>query len=156
MLPPPLSTLGVFHTFATVIALWLALDNVITEGRINLSSRNGKAYWVLTAFGCVSTIWLVARTGTYGPGHALAAIVMALLVISLGLGRRPLAQAIVLTTTLLFSLIPSIMETLTRLPVGQPWATGPEDGLVHGSLAVAFLGYLGIVSWQVKSLRRRS
>jgi hypothetical protein len=155
-MPPPLSTLGVFHTFATVLAIYLAIDALIAEGRINLKSRNGKAYFVLTAFGCVSTLWLVARTGHYGPGHALGLIVMILLLLALGLegrARYRLPQAIIMTTTLLFSLIPSIMETLTRLPVQAPLATGPEDNLVKASLTLAFLGYLATIFWQIKKLK---
>lgn len=156
-MPPPLSTLGVFHTFATVVAIYLAIDDLIGLGRISLSSRNGKAYFVLTLFGCVSTIWLVARTGHYGPGHSLAILITIFLLVALALEKRierfRLPQAIILTTTLLLSLIPSVMESLTRLPLGTPLATGPEDPLVKGILGIVFLSYLATVYWQIKNIK---
>ena len=153
-MPPPLSTLGVFHTFATVLAIYLGIDNLISQRRIDLKSRNGKAYFVLTAFGCISTIWLVARTGHYGVGHVLSLLIMTLLGAALGLQRYRVPQAIVLTTTLLLSMIPSVMETLTRLPLGAPLATGPEDGLVKTSMAALLISYFSTVIWQIRSLRK--
>jgi hypothetical protein len=158
-MPPPLSTLGVFHTFATVLALYLAFDNYLEFGRINLKSRSGFVYWLLTAFGCISTVWLVARTGQFGPGHALAAIIVALLVASWILESRiakfTALQAILLTTTVLLSLIPAVMETLTRLPLNAPLASGPEDLLVKASLAVVFVSYLAAGFWHIKRFRTR-
>jgi hypothetical protein len=43
-MPPPLSTLGVFHTFATVIAIYLALDDLVARGRIDLAYA-GTIFW---------------------------------------------------------------------------------------------------------------
>jgi hypothetical protein len=156
-MPPELSTLGVFHTFATVIAIYLAIDCYVSDGRINLKSRNGKAYLILNIFGCISTIWLIARTGTYGPGHAVALLAFILLVLGsileMKIKRFKLLQALVLTTSVLLSLIPAVMETLTRLPVNAPFATGPEDTVVRASLGIIFLAYLMTCYWQIKSLR---
>ena len=157
-MPPPLSTLGVFHTFATVIAIYLAVDELIGRGRIDLAARNGKAYFALTAFGCVSTVWLTARTGHYGPGHVLALLISILLSASLFLQPRIqkylVPQALMMTTTLLLSLIPSILETFTRLPLKAPLATGPDDPLVKGTLAAALAAYVGTISWQIKKFKR--
>jgi len=157
-MPPPLSTLGVFHTIATIIAIYVAIEGIIVEGRINLKSRSGKSYFILTSFGCLSTIWLVARNGLYGPGHFLSLLIMILLVLALVLEKQierfVLFQAIALTTTLLFSLIPAVMETLTRLPLHAPFATGPDDTIVKTSLAILFLSFLGTLFWQVQKFKR--
>ena len=159
-MPPPLSTLGVFHTFATVIAIYVALDDLVGKGRIDLASRNGRAYFVLTVFGCISTVWLTARTGHFGPGHVLAILIFLLLLVAGALQRQVqkflVPQAVILTTTLMLSLIPSILETLTRLPLNAPLASGPEDPLIKGTLAATLLAYAGTIFWQVKKLKGSS
>lgn len=55
---------------------------------------------------------------------------------------------------LFFHMIPAFTETSTRLPVGAPWATGPEDPGLKAAIGVVFLVFLIGATAQVVRMRR--
>ena len=104
---PQLSALGWFHTLGSLPAVPIGLILLLMHGRIDPTTRWGKAYLVFMASPKVSV------------------------------------------------LLPSVTETLTRLPAGDPVASGVEDPLVVGfQLTLLVLLILG-VTLQFLSRRRR-
>ena len=47
-------------------------------------------------------------------------------------------------------------ETSTRLPVGAPLASGPDDPGLQAAVGIAFLVFLAGAALQVRDLRRRT
>jgi len=156
---PPLSTLGIVHTAISLLPLVAGLYAFARHGRIDPATRAGRVYLaglvlsVLTAFG-------LSSTGGFNAGHALGIVALlamggALLAPRLAfLGRaRPYLAAFGLSFTFFLLLVPGINETLTRLPAGQPLASGPESPLVKTALLAWVVVFLAGSAWQALSLR---
>lgn len=56
-------------------------------------------------------------------------------------------------TALFFHFIPAFVESLTRLPLGAPYAAGPEDPRLFGPIGTAFVLYLFAAIWQTLRIR---
>lgn len=141
-----LSILGIVHTLISLIAVVAALTMLVSEGRITLQGGLGRTYLIGTTIGCLTAFGLSSHGG-FNPGHALALLTLvcligAVIVERLSMKGWSYIQVVLLSTSLFFALVPGITETLTRLPLSQPLATGPEDPLVLkalGTLALVFL-----------------
>jgi membrane-bound metal-dependent hydrolase YbcI (DUF457 family) len=154
-----LSTLGIVHTVVSILAIVCAIAGFATQGRVVPGSRLGRAYIVGTAIACLTAFGL-ARTGHFGPGHVLAALALICLVVAIVAELKKfkhwlLIQTFALTTSVFLSMIPATIETLTRLPLGAPFATGPEDPVAQRWLAVLLVGFLAGLGYQTLKLRRR-
>ena len=98
------------------------------------------------------------KTGHFTPGHYVAITILILL--PLGIYARSLkifgkladyAQIIFMSTTLFLSMIPAIVETLTRLPISNPIANGPNASIIQKGLsALALLYFVGVIYQLVK------
>lgn len=144
-MPHPLSSLGIAHTLISLIPLVAGLHGFARWRRIEPSTRSGQVYLAGLTLSVFTAFGLSSVTGI-NPGHVLG--VLALLAAFGGawvaprlgvLGRlRPYAQTFGLSFSFFLLLVPGINETLTRLPVAHPLATGPDDPVVKAAL----LGWL--------------
>ncbi len=141
----PLSALGAAHTFISLIPAAAGLYALVRYRRIEPRTLAGKLY-VTGMVIAVSTSFGLSSSGGFNVGHALG--IMALLAIAGALlaPRIPLLSGVhAYLSQLGFSFsffllwVPGINETLTRLPVAHPLASGPDSPLVRGALA-AWLG----------------
>jgi len=162
-MPHPLSVLGIVHTAISLVPVVAGLYCFAKYRSIQPATRSGKVYLggllvaVLTAFG-------LSSTGGFNPGHALG--ILALLAAGAGLliprlsflGRaRPYLANFSLSFTFFLTLVPGINETLTRLPAGQPLASGPEHPLVQGTLlawVVIFLAGFVFQAWTLRAQKQ--
>jgi phosphatidylglycerophosphate synthase len=160
--PNHLSILGIIHTAISIVAILVAFYALLRSGKIDPATGPGKLYIWLTVITCV-TGFPIMKTGHFTPGHYLAIIILILL--PLGVYVRSLrifgklanyVQVIFLSTTLFLSLIPAVVETLTRLPISQPIANGPNDPVIQKGLsALALLYFVGVIYQLVKLRSRR-
>ncbi|AKM32968.1 hypothetical protein AB870_17900 [Pandoraea faecigallinarum] len=145
-MPHPISALGAAHTAVSLVTFAAGLVSYVRYKTIERHTGAGRLYLlgmlvsVLTSFG-------LSSTGGFNAGHALG--ILALLATFGGLvvpaldflGRARLyLSALAFAFSFFLLLVPGINETLTRLPVGRPLASGPDSPLVRVSLAV----WLGI------------
>ncbi|MDR3096234.1 MAG: hypothetical protein LBV73_04065 [Paraburkholderia sp.] len=144
-MPHPISALGAGHTILSVATFAVGLYSFARYQKIDTTTRSARIYLtgivvsVLTSFG-------LSSTGGFNAGHALGivaliAVLGGLLVPRIGIlgrARRHLSQ-FAFTFSFFLLLIPGINETLTRLPVSHPLASGPDSPIVRGALA-AWLG----------------
>lgn len=144
-MPNPISALGASHTILSLATFAAGLYSFARYQKMdstNLSTRiylSGMVVSVLTSFG-------LSSTGGFNVGHslgivALVAILGGVFVPRIGIlghARRYLSQ-FAFTFSFFLLLVPGINETLTRLPVSHPLASGPESPVVRGALA-AWLG----------------
>lgn len=144
-MPNHLSTLGIIHTVISVIALIAAFVALFQSGRIDPRSSAGRWYVILTLLTCFTSFG-VMKTGKFTPAHGLSVLVLILLVLAVYArrlfgARGPKLETILMSTTLFFSFIPAITETLTRLPISHPIAENPDAAPVKTGyliLVVAF------------------
>ena len=160
-MPNHLSVLGIIHTAISILALLAAFYALIRTGYIDPQLPSGKAYVLLTVVTCLTGLPIM-RTGHFGPGHALAIMVLVVLAIAIYIKRLRIFgskweywQVGFMTFTLFLSFVPTITETLTRLPISHPLAAGPDDPLVKMWLGIAFVVFLLVLTWQLFRLHTR-
>ena len=161
----PLSPLGVVHTVISLVPVVAGLFAFSRHRGIKPQTRSGTLYLVgltvsvLTSFG-------LSTTGHFNAGHALGILALlaafgSLLVPRLPFlgGLRPYLSTFGLSFSFFLLLVPGINETLTRLPVAHPLATGPQSPQVQGALlawVLTFLVGFALQAWSIRSARHRS
>lgn len=160
-MPHPLSTLGVAHTALSLIPVVAGLIAFARQGRIDPATRAGRVYLgglalsVFTSFGLSSVVGV-------NPGHVLGVLALiaafggAWLAPRLGfLGRlRTYLATFGLSFSYFLLMVPGINETLSRLPVAHPLATGPEDPVVKTALLGWFVLFLAGFALQGRWIAR--
>ena len=158
-MPLPISALGAFHTVIGIIAVIIALIALVREGHIHPKKKFGLAYSGLTIVTCATAL-VIYRHGGFTPGHALSILTILAIAIAyaaqskLPTSLAPYAQTAAMSGSLLFSLIPTVGETLTRLPPTKPFASGLEDPLVKTAFAILFAVFVLIIAAQLWSIKK--
>lgn len=157
-MPNHLSTLGIIHTSISIIAVLIALFCLNRAGRIDPANKWGKAYVWLTVITCLTGLPIM-KTGHFTPGHYDAILV--LLLLPLGVFAKNIfgkaanyLQVIIMSTTLFLSLIPAVVETLTRLPLSHPLAADAGDPIAGKALSGLFLLFIVGVVYQIVKMRK--
>lgn len=135
-----LSYLGIFHTVIGVIAIIAAFVSLFKSARIDLKSWSGKIYFYFTLVTSLTALGLSSVKGV-NPGHILALFIVILIAAAYylsakkpGNNRSRLFENFFLSLSFFLSLLPTINETFTRVPVGHPLANGPQDPLITKTL----------------------
>ncbi len=156
-----LSILGIFHTIISVIALVLGFYALSQKGRINPAYDTGRLYSIFTVVGCLTALPIM-KTGHPGIAHILAIIILAMLPIAIYARtlrwfkrNADYVQTVLMSTTLFLSMIPAVVETLTRIPPDSPVASGPDDLIIKTILLILFILYLGGITYQVSKIKAR-
>jgi hypothetical protein len=152
-----ISPLGWVHTLGSLPAIPLAAYMFIKYGRIVPRSGAGLAYFLFMLIGG-STVFLVAHQPI---SPAIGAITLVLLFAGYGvhyisvLGRaRVYLETVLLSLTAFLLMVPSVSETLRRVPDGHPIVTNPESPLLKGALGfIALVLVVGVIA-QMIHLRR--
>ncbi|MFB9841609.1 hypothetical protein [Mucilaginibacter ginsenosidivorans] len=158
-MPNHLSVLGIIHTAISIIALLVAYYALYRSGKLDPATGPGRTYILLTILTCV-TGFPIMKTGHLTAGHFTAIIILVLLPIGIYAHRifgkaAKYVQVIVMSTTLFLSMVPAIVETLTRLPISSPIATGPNDPIIQNGLLILFILYIAGVIYQVIKIKKR-
>jgi hypothetical protein len=130
----------------------------VRSGRIVPRSIPGAAYLVFMLIGAITIVFIAHEPISY----VIAAGTLFLLFVGYGIAKVPqlgravrFIETISLTLTAFLLLVPSIKETLTRVPNGHPLVTDPKSPILLGALGtVAVAVVVGIVA-QVIYLRKR-
>jgi hypothetical protein len=152
-----ISALGWVHTLGSLPAIPLAAYMFIKHGRIVPRSRAGVAYLVSMLIGGL-TVFLVAHQ-PISPVIGAATIVLLLAGYAVGfmawLGRVGVyLETILLSLTAFLLMVPTVSETLRRVPDGHPIVTDPNSPLLKGALGLIALALVVGVAAQVLALRR--
>jgi hypothetical protein len=152
-----ISAFGLFHTAVSILPIFLGLFAFLRDGKIAPKNRLGQSYLLTMLVGSVSSWGFIPTTG-FTPGQVLTLITLALLFAGTftlrGKWREGgYVQTISLSASYLLLMVFATTETLTRLPVGNPFASGPTDPAltpIRLGLLVAFVLGLG---YQLRRLR---
>ena len=156
-----LSPLGIIHTAISLLALGAGLCALLRDGRISPANGAGKLYVGATVLSCASSLFIFAHGG-FGKPHALAIITLATLAFAAVVRWKALfghaaaaVETVLYSLTILFSMIPAVTETFTRLPAGAPVFDSPDAAalaLINGAM---FCVFVAASVWQVRVLRAR-
>lgn len=156
-----ITAFGWVHTVISLLAMAAAVVALVRYGGIALATAPGRAFVGLTAASCVTGLFIFHHGG-FGPPHVLALTTLVVLVVAALAERRRLfgdASAYVATAAwslaFFFHFIPGFTETLTRLPVGAPYASGPDDPKLQTLIGATFAVFVIGMLWQLVRLRRR-
>lgn len=157
-----LSNLGIFHTVIGVIAIIAALIAFVRYGKIDISKLSGKIYFYGTLVASLTALGLSTIKGV-NPGHILALLIVILISVAYflnvkkqGRNRSRYIENFFLSFSLFLSLIPTVNETLTRIPVGHPLANGPKDPLIAKTLLVILVLFTVGSVLQFRMQKRRN
>ena len=148
MLLPQLTALGWFHTLGSLPAVPLALYLLIRYGRIPPEKTLGKAFLVFMFIGALSGVLVIKDP----PGVAISILSLGSLIVGSTIGFiGPLqrhhwwVQTVALSVSVFTLFLPSVTETLTRLPADGPIADSPQAPLVVAfQLSLVVLLIIGV------------
>ncbi|RDY68572.1 hypothetical protein [Lysobacter soli] len=154
-----ISPFGMFHTAIALVAVFFGIRSLVRYGEIGTRTRSGALYVWLTAATAFTGLFIF-RHGGFGAPHMLAIatlVVLAAAAMAERAGGSGLARYITVlgnSLTLFFHLIPGLTETGTRIPIGDPAFTGPEDPVLKAIVGAGFLVYLAGAAVQAMRIRR--
>jgi len=152
-----ITPLGWLHTLGSLPAIPAAAYMIFRFGRIKPDSVPGYIYFVCMLVGSL-TIFLVAKAPV-SPAIALVTLLCLLggyaankLVF---LGRlRKYIETILLSLTVFLLMVPSVSETLRRVPDGHPFVADPNSVVLKGAVGtIAAIFVLGLAV-QIYNLAR--
>lgn len=155
-----LTNIGIIHTAISLVAVAAALIAFFRDKGIDPRNGLGKTYVITTVLTCL-TGFFIFQHGGFGKPHALGIITLVVLAIAWAAGRTGIfgrlgtyIETVSYSLTVFFHMIPAFTETSTRLPVGAPLTTGPDDPNLQKAIGIVFLVFLIGATAQVLRLRR--
>lgn len=153
-----ISALGWVHTLGSLPAIPLAAYMFIRHGRIVPRSTAGRFYLASMLIGAFS-VFLVAKQPV---SNIVGVITLALLAAGYGvahmawLGRaRIYLETIFLSLTAFFLMVPTVSETLRRVPDGHPFVTDLQSPVLIGAQGgIALVLVVGVAA-QMFYLRKK-
>jgi len=152
-----ISPLGWVHTLGSLPAIPLAAYMIARHGRIVPRSTPGAVYFVSMLVGAATAFLVAHAPESYG----IAAETLVMLFVGYGIGFvsngriARYVETIALSATVFFLMLPTVTETLRRVPDGHPFVTDLKSPLLLGTQAsVLVLFLIGVVA-QVIYLRRQ-
>ena len=153
-----ISALGWIHTLGSLPAIPLAAYMFIRHGRIVPRSVPGLFYLVSMLIGGL-TVFLVAKQPV---SNLIGVITIALLAAGYGVGHvawlgraRIYLETVFLSLTAFFLMVPTVSETLRRVPDGHPFVTDLQSPLLLGAQAsIALALVIGLTAQMIHLSRR--
>ncbi|MBB6372066.1 hypothetical protein [Chryseobacterium shigense] len=143
-----LSYLGIFHTVIGIIAIVAAVTDFIKRGKIDLNQLTGKIYFYLTLITSLTALGL-SKHGGFNPGHIFALFIVILILTAYflhkkrqGNNRARFFENFLLSFSFFLSLVPTVNETFTRVPLGHPLAKAPTDAIIGQTLLGLFVLFI--------------
>ncbi|WP_420155910.1 hypothetical protein [Siphonobacter sp.] len=143
-----LSNLGIFHTAIGVIAILSALLSFARYGKINLTKATGKIYLYSTIITSLTALG-ISKNGGFNAGHVFSIFIFILVLISFvislkkqGNTKARYFENFLLSVSFFLSLVPTVNETFTRVPIGHPWAKNVTDPVIAKTLLFLFILFI--------------
>lgn len=153
-----ISPLGWVHTLGSLPAIPAAAYMFARYGRIVPRSTAGAIYFVSMLIGAATVVLIAHSPVSYG----IAGMTLLLLTVGYSAARLPgqggakkYVETISLTLTAFLLMLPTVNETLTRVPDGHPLVTDPKSPILLGAVGTLFvLLFVGLTA-QIIYLRKQ-
>ncbi|WP_426791137.1 hypothetical protein [Sphingobacterium sp. WOUb80] len=149
-----LSGLGVFHTVIGLTALLGALLGFISYGKINLNVLSGKLYFYATVITSLTALG-ISKQGGFNVGHVFSLFIFVLITVAYWLyatkknsTKARYFENFLWSFSFFLSLVPTVNETLTRVPIGHPLAKDINDPIIGQTLLVLFVLFIIVAIFQ--------
>jgi uncharacterized membrane protein len=156
-----LTTIGIIHTAISLIAVAAGVIAFVRDKEISPRNTVGKTYIWSTVLTCL-TGFFIFQHGGFGKPHVLGIITLLVLALAWAAGSTRIfgrasryIETVSYSLTFFFHMIPGFTESFTRLPVGAPIFSGPDDPTLQKVIGVVFLLFLAGATAQILRLRRR-
>ena len=132
-----ISLIGWFHTILGTAAIVVGLYLLIRDKFIYIDNKLAYFYLISTLLTCASSFLLYGATGSFNTAHWLSVITILAVLFAWALERSNIfgflniyLKQLALTGTVFFSMLPTTVEVLKRVPPSNPLASSIEDPLV--------------------------
>lgn len=153
-----ITPVGWLHTLGSLPAIPAALYMFVRHGRIVPRSTAGAVYFVSMLIGAMTVLLVAHQPLSYG----IAVATLALLLLGYGIGRFPglgrasvYMETISLSLTMFLLMVPTVTETLRRVPDGAPFVTDMKSPLLLGFQAGLLVILIVGLGFQLLHLRRQ-
>ncbi len=153
-----ISPLGWLHTLGSLPAIPVAFYMFSRHGRIVPRSIPGGIYFVSMLIGAATVVLVAHQPVSYVIGLITALLVLA----GYGVGRLPVpprlaryVETVCLSLSAFFLMVPTVSETLRRVPDGHPFVTALDAPLLLGFQAGLLVLLVVGLSAQIIHLRRK-
>ncbi|GIO04994.1 hypothetical protein J31TS6_10220 [Brevibacillus reuszeri] len=153
-----ISPFGWLHTLSSLPAIPLAIYMFARYGRIVPRSLSGVVYFISMLIGAITVFPIAHQSVSYVIGAATILLLLA----GYGIGRissfgraGKYLERIFLSLTAFLLMLPTVTETLTRVPNGHPLVTDLKSPILLGSQASLFIILIVGVTAQIIHLRRQ-
>jgi len=150
-----LSSLGIFHTLIGVAAIIAALIAFVKYGKIDLSLLTGKIYFYGTLVTSLTALG-ISKHGGFNPGHAFSILIVILILGAYFLFLKKTGnikaryfENFCLSFSFFLSLVPTVNETFTRVPVGHPLAKDIKDPVIANTLLILLVLFIAGTVYQI-------
>ena len=150
-----LSSLGIFHTLIGVAAIIAALIAFVKYGKIDLSLLTGKIYFYGTLVTSLTALG-ISKHGGFNPGHAFSILIVILILVAYFLfwkktrnSKARYFENFCLSFSFFLSLVPTVNETFTRVPVGHPLAKDIKDPVIANTLLILLVLFIAGTVYQI-------
>jgi len=157
-----LSPIGIFHTIIGIIALISGFMILWQIKRISYVPVLGKVYLISTFITAASSL-TIFKHGSFNPAHALGILTLLAVVAGMVLEKTVLFKSwnkyfvnLCYSATVLFHLIPTATEILTRFPMDAPLVNSLKDPLLHKTFLAIFIVFMAFLILQMKWLRGKN
>lgn len=155
-----LSNLGIFHTAIGVIAIVSAIASYIKYGKINLATLSGKTYFYCTVITSLTALG-ISKHGGFNAGHVFSLLIVILVSVAYflyqkkqGNNRSRYFENFCLSFSFFLSWIPTVNETFTRIPIGNPLAKAPSDPIIGGTLLFLLIIFVAGCIYQYRKQKK--
>ncbi|SDQ09678.1 hypothetical protein SAMN05421664_0460 [Chryseobacterium soldanellicola] len=143
-----LSNLGIFHTIIGVAAIVAAIVAFVRYGKIHLGKLSGKIYFYGTVITSITALGL-SKHGGFNAGHVFSVFILLLVLTAYFLHVRKkesnkarFFENFCLSLSFFLSLVPTVNETFTRVPIGHPLAKDINDPIIGRTLLILLVFFI--------------
>lgn len=158
----PLSPIGIFHTVLGIAAVMAVAILLVQDKQIRLQRPLAWFYLAATVLTAASAL-VIFRHGGPNAAHGLAVLTIVAVIAGIAASRvsflgklQKYFVALCFSTTVLFHLLPTATEILTRFPMDAPMVGSLQDPLLLKTFAVITVLFFIMLALQMNWLRKQS
>jgi len=130
--------MGWFHTIVGIPAIIAGLYLLLRDRFIYIDKNLAKFYLIATVVTSASSLFIFRATGAFNMAHFTSVIIILAALFAYILHKKSIfgslnvyLKQLALTGTVFFSMLPTTVEVLRRVPPSNPLANSIEDPLVQ-------------------------
>ena len=130
--------MGWFHTIVGTPAIVAGLYLMLRDRFIYIDKDLAKFYLIATVITSASSLFIFRATGAFNMAHFTSVIIILAALFAYILHKKSIfgslniyLKQLALTGTVFFSMLPTTVEVLKRVPLSNPLASSIEDPLVQ-------------------------